>query len=679
MLSKYIQLLIFTTLLWLKTACAISAYDYMLPQNVSYIYGIQFQIMMKGLTITLDEYAQLVDSLISAYDSCGSYPSGISTSLKNYVTGASNIRADIPYDLGYLSAYLTADRDTYLTEGGVGWFTLTGNGTLGDLIWSNHEAFYTVDHLIASRLPSDYPDYALVDTLVSYNSSCGIESSSTSSAETLTTDSATTTTSSGSTLAVVTSTISVKKRSHKHLVKRALRNDDFGSWVLSSSEAIIEPLIDIIESYETLLDDFAEALADNITVTDDILNVLQNVVNYTEYTRLDIVPEATAALADLLFINDNVYINNQTIVVYNFSKVFEETDSNLATYKSYYIDDGRFAEAESLILGTASATSSSSLLSSSSSSSLSSSLSSSSASSLSSLSASSTLSIISSSLSSVVPVSPANSLTSLETATSSKTAYPSTLRKASTSSSARSIYSTEAFLNKTTSSSETLQSISSVLSSLTSVILSATSAFTTSTSIPITSCLPSSITTNPLLMQSASSAGAAAEAAVASSLASGKIPSGEITLQEDISEETSEDHTENIATTVVTVTSCSDHACTKQTVTTGISTYSSNVNGVDVIYTTYCPLTAEQTANTGSATSTSVQTNTASKSAADTQKQTSVNSALTQTQTLKSSKSLQAVEATSSPLITFYEGGAARILLGNGVLNFILVCVAVLL
>lgn len=43
----------------------------------------------------------------------------------------------------------------------------------------------------------------------------------------------------------------------------------------------------------------------------------------------------------------------------------------------------------------------------------------------------------------------------------------------------------------------------------------------------------------------------------------------------------------NIATTVVTITSCSDNACTKVPVTTGLTTVTEH----DTVYTTYCPLT----------------------------------------------------------------------------------------
>lgn len=50
----------------------------------------------------------------------------------------------------------------------------------------------------------------------------------------------------------------------------------------------------------------------------------------------------------------------------------------------------------------------------------------------------------------------------------------------------------------------------------------------------------------------------------------------------------------NIATTVITITSCSNHVCTPVPVTTGLTT----VYEVDTSYVTYCPLTEETAATT---------------------------------------------------------------------------------
>ncbi|EGV61489.1 Flocculin type 3 repeat [Yamadazyma tenuis] len=50
----------------------------------------------------------------------------------------------------------------------------------------------------------------------------------------------------------------------------------------------------------------------------------------------------------------------------------------------------------------------------------------------------------------------------------------------------------------------------------------------------------------------------------------------------------------DIATTVVTITSCSENKCATSVATTGLTTVTEN----DTIYTTYCPLTAETATET---------------------------------------------------------------------------------
>lgn len=46
-------------------------------------------------------------------------------------------------------------------------------------------------------------------------------------------------------------------------------------------------------------------------------------------------------------------------------------------------------------------------------------------------------------------------------------------------------------------------------------------------------------------------------------------------------------------TTVLTVTTCSNHKCQATSVTTGITVVTTTVNGVKTVYTTYCPLSGE--------------------------------------------------------------------------------------
>lgn len=50
----------------------------------------------------------------------------------------------------------------------------------------------------------------------------------------------------------------------------------------------------------------------------------------------------------------------------------------------------------------------------------------------------------------------------------------------------------------------------------------------------------------------------------------------------------------DIDTTVVTITSCSDNKCTPTAVTTGLTVVTSTIAGTETIYTTYCPISSEE-------------------------------------------------------------------------------------
>lgn len=50
----------------------------------------------------------------------------------------------------------------------------------------------------------------------------------------------------------------------------------------------------------------------------------------------------------------------------------------------------------------------------------------------------------------------------------------------------------------------------------------------------------------------------------------------------------------DIDTTVVTITSCSDNKCSPTAVTTGLTVVTSTIAGTETIYTTYCPISSEE-------------------------------------------------------------------------------------
>lgn len=82
----------------------------------------------------------------------------------------------------------------------------------------------------------------------------------------------------------------------------------------------------------------------------------------------------------------------------------------------------------------------------------------------------------------------------------------------------------------------------------------------------------------------------------------------------------------DIATTVVTITSCEENKCTEIPVTTGLTT----VTDVDTIYTTYCPLSTTE----------------APASSAE------------------ESKSTVAAESSEAPSVSSFEAGAGKLQVG---------------
>ncbi|KAI5964561.1 hypothetical protein KGF57_001053 [Candida theae] len=86
----------------------------------------------------------------------------------------------------------------------------------------------------------------------------------------------------------------------------------------------------------------------------------------------------------------------------------------------------------------------------------------------------------------------------------------------------------------------------------------------------------------------------------------------------------------DIATTVVTITSCSENKCTEVPVTTGLTT----VTDVDTIYTTFCPLSTEAPASSAPVSE------------------------------APSSKSTVAAESSAAPGVSSFEAGAGKLQVG---------------
>ncbi|KAG5419674.1 hypothetical protein I9W82_001554 [Candida metapsilosis] len=108
----------------------------------------------------------------------------------------------------------------------------------------------------------------------------------------------------------------------------------------------------------------------------------------------------------------------------------------------------------------------------------------------------------------------------------------------------------------------------------------------------------------------------------------------------------------DIATTVVTITSCEENKCTEVPVTTGLTT----VTDVDTIYTTYCPLSTTEAPSSAPASSAPASSAAESKSTVAAESSAPASSAA-------ESKSTVAAES-SSAAVSSYEAGAGKLQVG---------------
>ncbi|CCG24654.1 Pga59 adhesin-like protein [Candida orthopsilosis Co 90-125] len=100
----------------------------------------------------------------------------------------------------------------------------------------------------------------------------------------------------------------------------------------------------------------------------------------------------------------------------------------------------------------------------------------------------------------------------------------------------------------------------------------------------------------------------------------------------------------DIATTVVTITSCEENKCTEIPVTTGLTT----VTDVDTIYTTYCPLSTTE----------------APASSAEESKSTVAAESSAPASSAEESKSTVAAESSEAPSVSSFEAGAGKLQVG---------------
>lgn len=647
-----------------QLASAKSIYGNLTSDDVAYVYSGQFKIMLQPLESIVHSYEYLIGNLTDTIDEYDSVPTDFNTTLENIVANSTAYLNNLPSVFENLKENLIEDKDYLLQE--TSDESMVANASLGRWLFYNHWCF-TIFYSKASANVTNTD--SAVDELLSYDGSYSnsnssgatteaqistIEGESTTTSEISSTEdttseqtSSSSTTNSGKTATATSSyTVGFKRL----LQRRDVDDDDFGDWAMSSLETVASPIITLIENYEELVKDIIKVLNKKGTLTDDDLTALSNVITYTEDIINNVVPAAATYLGDALIYDNNITVNYQTMILANFTTLKANSVSQLATYLTYYTDDGSFSTAYTTLLAEITTTTSSSSTTSNSSTA--------SSSSASSTSTSSTTSTITTTI-----VSGSSTVTTSSRITSSS------------SSSSNSAVTGASSNGQLTSSSSTLHSwvVSNTSSTSTSNGLS--------TTITGSTLAYSSSGVNTQKVTQTSSTGNTNVASSSSSVKTTGYIASTITGSEG------ESGQNGIATTVITVTTCSDHVCSKVPVTTGLSSYTSNVNGVLTVYTTFCPLTGTHTRTNASGGSGSGSSSTVSASEIEQlnspsgvsgESQTFSNGAVSRTSSAEASEktlqtSSQATVAAANPSlgVSTYEEKAARLQHGTGLLLFI--------
>lgn len=658
-----------------QLASAKSIYGNLTSDDVAYVYSGQFKIMLQPLESIVHSYEYLIGNLTDTIDECNSVPTDFNTTLENIVANSTAYLNNLPSVFDNLRENLIEDKDNLLQE--TSDESMVANASLGRWLFYNHWCFTIFYSEASANLTNT--DFA-VDELLSYDGSCSnsnsngdtteaqistIEGESTTTSEISSTEdttseqtSSSSTTRSGKTATETSSyTIGLKRL----LQKRDVDDDDFGDWAMSSLETVASPIITLIENYEELVEDIIKVLNEKGTLTDDDLTALSNVITYTEDIINNVVPTAATYLGDALIYDNNITVNYQTMILANFTTLKANSVSQLATYLTYYTDDGSFSTAYTTLLAEITTTTSTSTTTSSSSTA--------SSSSASSTYTSSTTSTITSTIAS------GSSTVTKSSAPFSAVNTKSSRIASSSSSSLNSAVTGASSNGQLTSSSSTLHSWVVSNTSLTSTSNSLSTTITGSTS----AYSPSGVNTQKVTQTS--STGNANVASSSSSVKTMGYIASTITGSEGKSGQN------EITTTVITVTTCSDHVCSKVPVTTGLSSYTSNVNGVLTVYTTFCPLTGTHTSTNASSGSGSDSSSTVSASeikqlnspngvSGESQKFSNGavsrnSSAEASEKTLQTSSQATAAAANPSLGVSTYEEKAATLQHGTGLLLFI--------
>lgn len=579
MMSKILSFAYIAGVLFqLQLISAKSIYGNLTQDDVSYVYSGQFKIMLEPLSSIVRGYEYLIGNLTETINERDSVPEDFNSTLENIVANSTGYLNNLPALFENLENNLIEDKDNILEETTDD--SMVANATLGEWLFYNHWCFTIFyaeatenltntdsanDELLAfvsQAISSNVPD-SIETTSTEGDGSTYISTSSGSTDASKKTSSSSIsgpTTSSGN---AVTATSTYTVNFKRWLQRRDVTDADFGDWAETSLETVASPMVTLIEEYQELVEDIIKVLNKEGTLTDDDLQALSNVITYSENIINSVIPEAATYLGDAFIYENNITVNDQTMILANFDTLKTNSVSQLSKYLAYFTDDGSFSNAYTTLLADIAT---------------------------------------SSSISSSTSVSTTYSTTSSPSSTSTTS---NILIITSSSESSQKVLSSPSLsvsltLNGSSSMVQTIISssklspwfVSNSSSTYTGLTTTSTGAAILSTGFATTSTESTLLSTaSKFNSQKITTSSNGKETITSSNSAKKTNAKSTITKEEG--------HTSgnNIATTVLTITRCSDHKCSKVPITTGLLSYTSNVNNVLTVYTTFCPLTGSS-ANT---------------------------------------------------------------------------------
>lgn len=322
-------------------------------EDVIEVYSGQLKVCLLAPLVTIiEDYQDIIGNASTGLVECDMLPNGTAERMNKFTQNSTAILDDLPSLYQEFANNIVEDKDYFIPSSNDSSLTIT---QLGYWLYYNHWSFsifynHATQTLPKANYPADYlfeydnicvdPDYLSSEIGSSTEKKSSIETSTSTIA-----NAATTTDSS----VHYTSTYTVTTREFKGLnllLKREVTDDDFESWLLKCITEITNPIADIINNYIDLVDKISGKLASGKNLPTNFDSYMENVVSYTANILDNVLDLALEDLAEALIYENDIYVEDQTMIIYDFNEVKENSVDQIKDYLSKFVDNGSFKAAE---------------------------------------------------------------------------------------------------------------------------------------------------------------------------------------------------------------------------------------------------------------------------------------------------------------------------------------------